>query len=357
MPNWIFGTDASETVHGTDGVSPAADDIIWAQFGDDLVYGYGGNDYISGGPGADTIYGGAGSDTVQYTGSAQGVRVSLATGQGHGGSAEGDRLYGVENLRGSGLDDTLEGNDLDNVLDGWGGRDTLKGGGGDDHLIGDAGNDLLKGGGGADTLDGGADIDTASYSASPAGVVVLLELDHASGGDAYEDELNSIENLVGSNYDDHLWGTETAANVLQGGNGNDSLKGFGGADTLNGGAHNDTLLGGGGVDMLTGGTGADTFTFTTPEESGYELLVPFDQITDFSAAQVDKIDLSAIDADMTIAGNQAFWFIGNNNEFTNVAGQLRFNSGHLQGDLDGDGLADFEIHVSVASLGEGSLIL
>jgi Ca2+-binding RTX toxin-like protein len=47
--------------------------------------------------------------------------------------------------------------------------------------------------------------------------------------------------------------TSTAAVVLNGGNG---------ADTLTGGAGNDTITGGAGADVLTGGAGADRFQYT-----------------------------------------------------------------------------------------------
>jgi len=49
-----------------------------------------------------------------------------------------------------------------------------------------------------------------------------------------------------------------AANVLDGGAGNDVLAGGGGADTLRGGSGNDSLDGGAGADLLDGGSGVDT---------------------------------------------------------------------------------------------------
>src|SRR5262245_45917642 len=48
----------------------------------------GGDDFIKGGGGADTIDGNAGIDTASYADSNEGVSVSLATGQGSGGTAE-----------------------------------------------------------------------------------------------------------------------------------------------------------------------------------------------------------------------------------------------------------------------------
>jgi Ca2+-binding RTX toxin-like protein len=106
---------------------------------------------------------------------------------------------------------------------------------------------------------------------------------------------------------------------------------------------------------LSGGAGADTFDFNSATESA--VGVTRDTITDFVAA-FDKIDLSGIDADTTVANDQAFSFVAS--AFTNVAGQLRFDSGSSSvfGDVNGDGVADFEIALTgVTSLAAGDFIL
>jgi Ca2+-binding RTX toxin-like protein len=120
----------------------------------------------------------------------------------------------------------------------------LNGYGGDDHLYGAGGDDILWGGKGADYLDGGReqeDGDTADYSSSDAAVIVNLHsnVGHGYGGEAEGDTLIDIENLVGSQYDDWLWGSDEA-NDIYGNAGNDSLKGYGGADKLDGGDGVDT---------------------------------------------------------------------------------------------------------------------
>jgi Peptidase M10 serralysin C terminal/Beta-galactosidase len=62
----------------------------------------------------------------------------------------------------------------------------------------------------------------------------------------------------------------------------------------------------------------------------------------------DKIDLSDIDANSTLAGNQNFAFIGTG-EFTHHAGELHVTSNNslttISGDVDGDGKADFSIQL------------
>jgi Ca2+-binding RTX toxin-like protein len=154
--------------------------------------------------------------------------------------------------------DTADGaTDGDDTIFGLGGDDTIKGGGGADTLYGGSGSDTLKGGGGADELNGGTGTtDTASYFGSSGAVFVSLIDDYAAWADAEGDELNSIENLSGSVYDDHLWGNDDA-NTINGNAGADSLKGWGGADTLNGGDGDDELFGMDGVDTLNGGSGND----------------------------------------------------------------------------------------------------
>ena len=222
---------------------------------------------MHGGSGADTINGGSGLDRAYYTDSSAGVIVSLITGDGSGGHAEGDTLSGIESLLGSAYADTLMGDDGANELFGYSGSDTLKGSGGDDALRGEGGNDTLKGGGGADALWGDGGTDTVDYSESPEAVLASLIINGAVGGDAEGDFFNSIENVTGSGYDDVLGGTD-GANILSGLNGNDSLKGFGGNDSLLGGAGDDelygeaghdTLNGGAGIDLMEGGLGNDTY--------------------------------------------------------------------------------------------------
>ena len=66
-----------------------------------------------------------------------------------------------------------------------------------------------------------------------------------------------IENLIGSNYDDYLYGNEVG-NKIEGGIGIDSIEGWDGDDTLLGGVGNDYLTGGSGNDSIEGGDGNDT---------------------------------------------------------------------------------------------------
>ncbi len=133
-------------------------DDLTGSVGGNILRGLGGNDVLRGGAGADTLDGGAGTDTASYFTSAVGVSVSLATGAGSGGDAQGDVLTGVEVLSGSQGNDSLTGDAGANTLQGWNGSDVLTGGNGKDTLTGGAGADRFAYGSAAESTVG-ADAD------------------------------------------------------------------------------------------------------------------------------------------------------------------------------------------------------
>jgi Ca2+-binding RTX toxin-like protein len=145
---------------------------------------------------------------------------------------------------------TLIGTNGADVLNGGTADDTLIGLGGDDSLNGGGGNDLLNGGDGADRLDGGAGTDTVTYADWGMGrVSVNLNDGVADVAGSPLDTLISIENAIGTNFNDMMIGS-TGANRLEGGNGDDWLFGYDGNDTIVGGAGTDTLIGGNGSDRF-----------------------------------------------------------------------------------------------------------
>ena len=96
-----------------------------------------------------------------------------------------------------------------------------------------------------------------------------------------------------------------------GGSGNDIIIGNSASNRLIGNAGNDVMSGGDGVDFFTGGAGNDTFI---ADINGATIVakrgaISLDVITDFQKG-LDKIDLSGIDANMTLNGDQAFTFRG-----------------------------------------------
>jgi len=80
-----------------------------------------------------------------------------------------------------------------------------------------------------------------------------------------------------------------SANTLNGSGGTQLLFGEGNADTLNSAGGDDVLYGGTGADVLTGGSGADTFAWAATDLDGST-----DQVTDFIAADGDKLDVSQL---------------------------------------------------------------
>ena len=253
------------------------------------------------------------------------------------------------NISAVALSNTLDGTAMDGLNLLLSGHDTVTGTAFADTLFGLAGNDTLIGGGGADRLVGGTGSDTASYANATSGVTASLAANIAGTNEAKGDVYVSIENLTGSKYADKLYG-DAKANALNGGSGNDMLSGGAGADTLRGGTGNDTLSGGAGADDLYGGAGRDTFSFKALSDSTLTASGR-DTIFDFSRADGDKIDLSQIDANSKLAGNNAFTFIGAK-DFNGKAGELRVekraSDTYVYGDVNGDGKADFAIHLDDA---------
>ncbi|MBA4489207.1 cellulase family glycosylhydrolase [Paracoccus sp. S1E-3] len=146
------------------------------------------------------------------------------------------------------------------------------------------------------------------------------------------------ELLTGNNENNRLEGLG-GNDTLRGNGGDDLLLGGDGVDHLNGGDGIDMLVGGPGDDVLSGGSGADVFVFTDTQGR--------DRINDFLTSSGDVLDLSAIDANANLAGNQAFTFIGG--KYLKEAGDLGvyidrvYNKTYVQADLNGDGKYDLNI--------------
>ena len=127
-----------------------------------------------------------------------------------------------------------------------------------DELRGDEENNILIGGLGEDLLDGGEGDDSASYEYALEGVTADLSGNLPNAGEAEGDTYTSIENLIGSDFEDILSG-DSNENIISGGLGNDIIYGSGGDDLLRGGEGDDQLFGEEDDDILVGGEGADAF--------------------------------------------------------------------------------------------------
>ncbi len=294
------------------------------------------------------------------------------------GTSSGDiitALTGNDTIVGNGGADIIDGGLGDDVI--YAGSKTAWSDGALDVILAGAGDDRVYAGFG-DAADGGLGFDFLSLDLSNSGSGIhvdfrpdiLLDLAGLATVKIGGKELagfEAIDTLIGSDFSDRITvgnpnrlgshvdagdgndriRTGRGADVLHGDDGADRLFGKGGNDTLGGGDGNDVLHGGFGRDILTGGEGRDRFVFNDQETSASRGRA--DVITDFSHSDHDRIVLSAIDA---VTGgtdhDDAFTFIGGH-RFSGTAGELRVAhvgaDTFVSGDTDGDGHADFSIHL------------
>lgn len=242
--SYTDGHGANEAVTSAsilnDNAGTEGDDSLIGGVGRDLLDGAGGDDRVTGGAGGDLLRGGSGVNIVDYSRETgpHGVIVDLATGAATDSFGDVDALSGFQNVFGSHDADSLRGDDVGNILAGRGGDDILLGRAGNDELHGNVGDDTLQGMVGDDLLNGGAGIDTAHYGGAAGLVGINLTNGTAQDGDGGSDTLISIENVIGTGFNDVLIG-DAFANTLTGGGGFDRLDGRGGDDRMEGGAGND----------------------------------------------------------------------------------------------------------------------
>ena len=314
-------TGAAATLTGND-----LRNVIRAQSNSDTIYGLIGDDKLFGGAGADTLHGGSGND----------------------------------------------------LLDGGTGNDTLNGGAANDTLQGGTGDDIMSGGAGDDTYyvdsladqiieNGGEGIDSVRTDVDGYTLPDNVEKGFVKGSTGILLNGNSGENvLVGGDGDDNLWGFDgndtikggqgsdylaagQGDDTLIGGNGHDTLFGLDGADVLDGGAGRDYIGGQSGADTLTGGSDSDSFVYFDVSES---LPGSPDQITDFrsAAGDSDVVDLSQIDANVNVDGNQAFTHHGVTPGAYSVWYSFTANFDGtadivVYADINGDAIADLDIRI------------
>lgn len=293
--------------------------------------------------------------------------------------------------------DVITGTALADLMRGLGGNDILSGGGGNDSIDGGTGTNLLYGGAGDDRLiigtgangtvvDGGADFDTLVVTGTVAlGGLSNIEAIELQGGAvlsltgaqlnsglaigttlagtgsiminmAPEDLTLSAQFLVpapgsslgitinGSSSSDIIKGVIGAVNTIEGGAGDDQIRGGALGDIISGGDGNDKLFGANGPDILTGGLGADQFRFQTAQSSGLNVMA--DQITDFLPG-TDKLAFRLLDSDPAIPGIQGFSYIGTQIFHANGSAEIRYGTAGanllVQLDLNGDGVVDMEV--------------
>lgn len=322
----IYGSDFADQIIGSGG-----GDTLDGRGGNDALEGGAGNDTLSGGERGDVLDGGTGTDLASYSGATAGVRLDLNNQLANSGDAAGDRFISIENVLGTGWGDTVFGTGAANTFWGDDGADWLSGDRGNDMLDGGAQNDILSGGAGADTLIGGAGQDTSSYITAKSGLTINLDDTSGNTGEAGGDIFVSIENVIGSRFDDDIAGNLNA-NTLHGAAGNDLLSGQEGDDYLSGGHGDDRLNGGIGTDILRGGVGGDVFVFV----DGFG----DDTILDLNA-EVDQIEIDAtVFSNLPSSGDELVSTYANVVDNNVVFDFDNGNSITIEGVTDVTGLAD-----------------
>jgi Ca2+-binding RTX toxin-like protein len=302
------GNGLANTLNGNAGAN-----TLNGLVGADKMAGGGGNDiYVVDNAGDvvdELVAGSAGIDLVQSS-----VTFSLADAVHAKGSIENLTLAaGVTALNGTGnaLVNTIIGNSGANILNGMGGADKMTGGAGNDTYYVDSALDVVT------ELAGGGTLDhvkaSVSYVLAAAANIEFLETANAL--------LATAVNLTGNALGNTITGNK-GANIITGGLGHDDM---------------------------TGGLGRDVFDFNLITETT-KVATTRDFITDFTHL-TDRIDLSTIDANTKVAGNQAFSFLAAKGAaFTGVAGQLHYIAQGantiVEGDIDGNKVADFQIQLN-----------
>jgi Ca2+-binding RTX toxin-like protein len=387
----LTGTAGDDEIHGLEGHDYLRDRLG----GNDKLFGGDDDDLMNGGFGDDEFYGGNGFDRVSLYDHTfritSGCKASLQLAGVAQDTGQGMDVFGrdVEHLSGTYFDDKLTGNDEANWL--WGQNyDHSAGGGGAivanaDVLKGEGGDDLLEAGFGDNMLAGGAGADTASIRHVTGALNVSLLLQGAVQ-DTLQGMmlLKQIENLSGADFADTFTGNGAdnallgngGGDALYGGKGNDALYGDGwmdvdthgtgysgpivlnpsnatdfaglaasGQDELAGGKGRDVLVGGHDADKLSGGSAEDTFVYLETLDSkpaGSE-----DVIEDLQDA-LDKIDLSAIDADTSTGADDAFVLVG---ALSGAAAEvaLRYDAiagiTYMECEVNGDGIVDMAVKI------------
>ncbi|HZZ69129.1 MAG TPA: right-handed parallel beta-helix repeat-containing protein [Phenylobacterium sp.] len=201
-----------------------------------------------------------------------------------------------------------------------------------------------------------ASLETSTHTVAVNQATITADLaDHATPAELVSDFATTAaaDSTVGIK----ITGKSSADQFLTGTGGNDTIVGLSGNDFIIGGGGNDYINSGAGNDTISGGAGADSFVFSNTNVTGGGETT----ILDFSHADGDKINVHAIDANTNLAGDQNFQFIGTA-AFTHTAGQLHYtvvgSDAYVSGDVNGDGVADFTIHLTnVHSLMSSDFVL
>jgi hypothetical protein len=394
--DWLRGSEVNDTITGT----PGNDVFMLQDGGNDTAIGFGGSDIFFYGAAltaADSNDGGAGFDGLALQGDYWGAHkltlgahaldniesMSMQSGSitrwGESGAnrysydittvdanvAAGQQLIvnGQSLLAGENF--TFNGSAETN------GSFLIYGGRGTDTLTGGAGNDIFYFEGdrwnSTDHVDGGGGFNAVGISGANGmndivvGVGQLVNIQALSVSNRYASNPSLLPSYHLTLLDGN--GTPGGRLIVNAGSltnptqtftldahtvtGNLDIYGAATGDTIVSGSGNDLIYGGLGADTLTGGAGGDVFQYRSIADS---TVSASDHILDFMSG-TDKIDLSLIDANPATAADDAFT-LSNDGTFHGINGELRefYDAAHgwwvIDGDVNGDGQADFTIHVT-----------
>ena len=445
----IAGGDGNDTINGG-----AAADTLSGGKGDDVFIYEAAGDFT---PGFESVDGGTGYDTLLVSAGAnisvpddnKLTTVEAVTLLGSVSVDLGSQTEAYTVTGSSGNDTITTGNKDDSITGGGGndsisagdGNDTIDGGFGDDTILGGNGADSITGGPGSDSMDGGAGNDTfvgadntdtiiggtgtdtlqlsASYAPAADGNLTGVDIVTAAGATVgvtinLSNQTDTFTRIIGSDYDDFIYGVPGKNDSIFGGSGNDTIVGFSGTDTVDGGGGTnvlqmsatsadltgapnanltniatvdfssaaaavtvnlggqfeainiigsgkaDTITAAGGGGIITGGGGADTITAGAGADIVKYLVAADsqglnrDQVNGFVSGP-DKIDISAIAPTGTFIGNAANDMAAAM-ALTGVPGQAVFSDGitgtsTLFVDVNGDGfLTNADLAVKLAGV-------
>ena len=338
----LSGGAGNDTIYGS-----VADDYINGGVGNDVLYGNGGSDNFIVAAGIDKIMDFGGNSTVNISAGAtlnayvtsplqkkvnavsngnnagnanfytSGINVQLETinfsnngllsitNTGAGASLSARDSSGKVSITGGSGNDSISGGLASDVLIGGAGNDVIDGGPGDDFLDGGDGDDNYRDNSGSDTyvvksgtdiiynigftLKTGQGISDASdvIQVDPGATLYLsgLQADFSGKNALWKPTANSFNNgsvYISTQVSVDLSAIVTGKNGFSISNSGDgaTLVGSGLSDSIGGGNGDDLLDGGAAADTLTGNLGADTFVLSNG-----------DVVTDFSAAEGDKINI------------------------------------------------------------------
>jgi len=350
----LFSGAGNDTVYGYGGndflAGERGNDKLYGGTGDDSLYGGVGDDYLDGGSGTNEMDGGSGNDmyVVDFS-SANQVRDTIWDNSGAKDVIKISINAGATNIISSYLLPMRINNGKDlliailpnpddksfsSFLSGY-----VSGGAyNEDKLLTDASHYLLiknqyllNGSKFRPSVEEITSLDlTSPRTFNLNSFTYSTSTNSISGTKADDFILSNGEFLYGLDGNDVLIAkcvNNSSTLILDGGTGNDELEaalgntkmiGGSGNDKFTGRSGNDTLIGGLGKDNLEGGNGNNLFVFETIKDSGATAATA-DLIGEndtnggwrkgFTVGN-DRIDLSAIDANLKTSGDQAFNFAG-----------------------------------------------